>query len=58
MYWKSLNDFLQMGGHAGFVWPAVAVVFLGLAGLVLQSLRAASQAERDLAAARREAGRD
>lgn len=58
MYWKSLSDFLHMGGYAGFVWPAVAAVVLGLGGLVLHSLLAASRAERDLAAARHEAGRD
>ncbi len=57
MYWASLGDFLAMGGHAAFIWPAFAIALIALFGLALLSWLALSAAERDHAQARREAGR-
>ena len=58
MYWASLSDFLAMGGHAGFVWPAFGVALIILLGLGLHSRLQMRMAERDHADARREAGRE
>ncbi len=58
MYWSSISDFLAMGGHAGFIWPAFAIGFAVLGGLGVLSRRALGAAESELADARKEAGRD
>ena len=58
MYWASLGDFLAMGGHAAFVWPAFAIALIALLGLAWLSRLGLSAAERDHAQARQEAGRD
>ncbi|MBP7064176.1 heme exporter protein CcmD [Ferrovibrio sp.] len=58
MYWSSLTDFLAMGGHAGFIWPAFGCGLIVLGGLAMVSRRSLAAAERELAEARREAGRD
>jgi heme exporter protein CcmD len=58
VYWASLGDFLAMGGHAAFIWPAFAIALVALLGLGLLSRVALAAAERDHAEARREAGRD
>lgn len=58
MYWASLGDFLAMGGHAAFIWPAFAIALVALLGLALLSRLGLSAAERDHAQARRDAGRD
>lgn len=58
MYWASLGDFLAMGGHAAFIWPAFAIALAALSGLALLSRMSLTAAETDHAQARREAGRD
>lgn len=58
MYWASLGDFLAMGGHAAFIWPAFAIALIALFGLALLSRWSLMAAERDHAQARRDAGRD
>jgi len=58
VYWASLGDFLAMGGHAAFIWPAFAIALIVLCGLALLSRWGLTVAERDHAQARREAGRD
>jgi len=58
VYWSNLTDFLAMGGHAAFIWPAFAVGLVVFGILALLSLRGVRQAELELAAARREAGRE
>jgi heme exporter protein D len=58
VYWSSVTDFLAMGGHAGFIWPAFGLGIVILGGLALLSHRALGEAERDVAEARKEAGRD
>ena len=58
MYWASLGDFLAMGGHAAFIWPAFAIALIVLCSLALLSRLGLMAAERDHAQARQEAGRD
>ncbi|HEX3535907.1 MAG TPA: heme exporter protein CcmD [Stellaceae bacterium] len=35
----ALNQYLAMGGYAGFVWPAYAVATLAIGGISWQSWR-------------------
>lgn len=54
-----MTDFLAMGGYAAYVWPAILVTGLVMAGLYLQSRHALGAREAELAAlqrARAEAG--
>ena len=44
-----LATFLDMGGYAGFVWPALALTAAVLIGLLWVSLRQVNAAEADLA---------
>jgi heme exporter protein CcmD len=46
----SIRSFLDMGGHAGFVWPAYALAMAVLGGLLGISLRSLRKAEAGLAA--------
>ena len=48
MYWKSFEEFLDMGGYAFFVWSSVGVVAAAmlLEVLTLRSRRAQSQMRR------------
>jgi heme exporter protein D len=57
VYWASLGDFLAMGGHAAYIWPAFVIALAVLLGLALLSLIRLQAAEREHADARREAGR-
>jgi heme exporter protein CcmD len=41
-------SFLDMGGYAGFVWPAFGVVGFGMLGLLTQSLMARRRARTEL----------
>jgi heme exporter protein CcmD len=43
-----MHEWLNMGGYAPFVWPAYAIAFTGLAGILFSALRAHSRAMRDL----------
>ncbi len=45
-----MSEFLTMGGFAGFVWPAYAVVATVLAALFVVSRRRLAAAEAELAA--------
>ena len=47
---ETVRGFLDMGGYAGFVWPAYALAALILAGLLIGSLRRLRKAEAALAA--------
>ncbi len=51
MNWASLHDFLAMGGHGAFIWPAYGLGLAVLAALGVQSLAARRAAERTLRAA-------
>jgi heme exporter protein D len=46
----SIQTFLDMGGYAGFVWPAYALAAAILVGLLVVSLRQLHRAEADLEA--------
>ena len=51
----SIRTFLEMGGYAAFVWPAFAVTFAVLAGMLIVTLRTLRRREAALAALRRHA---
>ncbi len=36
---EAISDYLSMGGHAAFIWPAFAVAAVVMAALLLSSLR-------------------
>jgi len=44
----ALSSFFNMGGYAGFIWPAYAIAAAVLAGLLVISRRALHDAERTL----------
>jgi len=43
-----MNEFLEMGGYAAFIWPAYGASMLSLGGLVFLSHRRLSRARRNL----------
>lgn len=43
-----MKDFLAMGGYGNYVWPAYAISFVVLAGLVAFILRKAEASKRRL----------
>jgi heme exporter protein D len=45
-----MSDFLQMGGYAGFIWPAYGVSALGLVAATVWTLAAWRSAKARLAA--------
>ena len=45
-----LAEFLHMGGHAAFIWPSYAIVFLVLIALLVISWRGYKRAQADLKA--------
>jgi len=45
-----MAEFFQMGGYAGFIWPAYAIVTVVMAALFALSRRALKAAETELAA--------
>jgi len=45
----NLDEFLSMGGHAGFVWPAYAAALLVLVGLGAMSVLRLARLRRSLA---------
>ncbi len=47
-----IGSFLEMGGYAGFVWPAYAIAAVVMAGLLVVSLRRLRRAETELSALR------
>lgn len=49
----SIRTFLEMGGYAAFVWPAFAVTFAVLAGMLIVTLRTLRRREAALAALQR-----
>ncbi len=50
----SLAAFLQMGGYAAFVWPALGIAAAVMIGLLAQSLHSLRAREATLAALKRE----
>ena len=49
--------FLDMGGYAAYVWPALALTVIVLAGLFVASAKGAKRRESELAALEAETGR-
>ncbi|MGE0154721.1 MAG: heme exporter protein CcmD [Reyranellaceae bacterium] len=47
---NSLSEFLAMGGHAGYVWPAFGLAFAILIGMALQAWLQRRRLRRQLAA--------
>jgi heme exporter protein D len=45
-----LSDFLSMGGHAAFIWPAYGIVALVLVGLLIAGQRFQRNTEAELSA--------
>ena len=52
-----LVKFLAMGGYAAYVWPALGLTVLVLAGLLIASARSAREREAELARLEAESGR-
>ncbi len=48
---EDIKAFLDMGGYAAFVWPAIAIATLVLAGMAIASVRRLRASEADLRAA-------
>jgi len=55
-----LEAFTEMGGYAGYIWPAYGIVTVVLVGLLIASKRFAARSAAELAAlaprARRKSG--
>ena len=43
-----MNEFFAMGGYAAYVWPALAVTAIVMAGIYIQSHRALHAREVEL----------
>lgn len=52
-----LGKFLEMGGYAAYVWPALGLTVLVLAGLLIASVKSARRREAELAQLEAESGR-
>ena len=45
---ETIAHYLEMGGYAGFVWPAFIISALVLAGVLIHALRALRRSEAAL----------
>lgn len=45
-----LSEFLAMGGHAAFIWPAWGIAVVALAWITLASFRTLAKNRREVAA--------
>ncbi len=52
---SNTDSILSMTEHGAFVWPSYAIVALVMIGLVITSIRALKQTERDLERAEKDA---
>lgn len=52
-----IGRFLAMGGYAAYVWPALGLTVLVLAGLLIASVKSARRREAELAQLEAESGR-
>ena len=48
MNWHSLNDFLAMGGYAGYVWSALLAVLLAIVAELLALARRGKTARAEV----------
>ena len=53
-----IAKFLEMGGYAAYVWPALGLTAVVLAGLLIASVKSARRREAELARLEAESGRD
>ena len=53
----TIVTFLDMGGYAAYVWPALGLTVLVLGGLVTASLKSVRRREAELAQLEAESGR-
>jgi heme exporter protein D len=51
-----MGEFLEMGGHAGFIWPAFGITALVMGALLVVSLRDLRSRRAKLAALQAERG--
>ena len=49
-----LSEFLDMGGHGVYIWPAYAIATIVIVGILIQTLRTMRQRERKLKILRQE----
>lgn len=54
---EGLGKFLEMGGYAAYVWPALGLTVVVLAGLLILSAKSVRRREAELARLEAEAGR-
>jgi heme exporter protein D len=54
---EGLGKFLEMGGYAAYVWPALGLTVVILAGLLVLSIKSVRRREAELARLEAEAGR-
>lgn len=52
-----IGKFLEMGGYAAYVWPALGLTVLVLAGLLISSVKSVRRREAELARMEAEASR-
>ena len=52
-----IGKFLEMGGYAAYVWPALGLTVLVLAGLLISSVKSVRRREAELTRMEAEAGR-
>ena len=52
-----IAKFLEMGGYAAYVWPALGLTVVVLAGLLIASAKSARRREAELARLEAETGR-
>ena len=50
MYWKSMNDFLHMGGYGLYVWVSFGITFvsMGIEILLLRARKLSNEKIKDL----------
>ena len=46
---SALSEFLHMGGHAMYIWPAYGIVAIVLVGLFIAGVRFQRNSEKELA---------
>ncbi len=51
------SKFIEMGGYAAYVWPALGLTVLVLAGLLILSVKSVRRREAELARLEAESGR-
>lgn len=53
----AIAKFLEMGGYAAYVWPALGLTVLVLGGLLVASVKSVRRREAELAQLEAETGR-